>query len=143
MIWIFQVHTTERKSQNDDDEGAENDENAASEDNLFEHVKKVDQMHDALAKDAATEEQAKEQLSILQQKEEEELKDQKDESDEDVAMKEDHVDDDQSPVDQLDAEKLAESTKKGRRRGEAHAMEEDLEENPVESKAFIIVFSYG
>ena len=50
-------------------------------------------------------------------------------------MKEDDIDDDQPPIDQLDAEELAESKKKGRRRGEARGMEEDLEENPVESKS--------
>lgn len=136
------MHTTERKSQQDDDEGPEQDENAVNEDNLFEHVKKADQLHDALAKDAATEEQAKEQLSVLQQKDEnDELKDKQDEEDDDVAMKEEDIDEDQSPIDQQEAEKISDSKKKGRRRGEAQGMEEDMEENPVESKC-IIYFNF-
>ncbi len=98
-------------------------------------MKKVDQLHDALAKDAATEEQAKEQLSVLQEKDEnDELKDKQDEEDDDVAMKEDGIIEDQSPVEQQEAEKISDSKKKGRRRGEPQGMEEDMEENPVESK---------
>lgn len=100
-------------------------------------MKKVDQLYDALAKDAATEEQAKEQLSILQEKEEDkELNNEKEEEEEDdVVMKEDDVVDDETAMDQLEAEKLSESKKKGRKRGEAGAMDEDAEENPVESKS--------
>lgn len=97
-------------------------------------MKKVDQIHDALAKDAATEEQAKEQLSILQQKEEDKMLNDETDEDNDVVMKEDEVVDDQTAVDQLDAEKLSESKKKGRKRGEVGGMEEDTEEKPVESK---------
>jgi hypothetical protein len=143
LAFLHKVHTTERKSQQDDDEGPEQDETAANEENLFEHVKKVDQLHDALAKDAATEEQAKEQLSVLQEKDEsDELKDKQDEEDDDVAMKDDDIIEDQSPIDQQEAEKISDSKKKGRRRGEPQGMEEDMEENPVESKIeFCFYFS--
>lgn len=52
-------------------------------------------------------------------------------------MKEDDVEDDQPAADQLEAEKLGESKKKGKKRGEAVGMEEDLEENLLEGKSLI------
>lgn len=131
----LQVHTTESKSPREEDDGAEPDENAANEDNLFEHVKKVDQIYDALVKDAATEEQVNQQRTLLQPEDdkEDEMKDEKDKDDDDVVMKEDDQEEDSAAVDQLEAEKLAESKKKGRRRGEMRAAEEeDLEEIPIE-----------
>ena len=132
LKFAVQVHTTESKS--NDDEGPEHDENApdVNEDDLFQHVKKVDKFHDALAKDAATEEQAKEQLSVLDKEEREEEKEA--EKNEDVAMKEDEEIDDNQHVDQLEAEKMGQSKKKGNRRGDPTAMEEDEVESKMEGR---------
>lgn len=57
-------------------------------------------------------------------------------------MKEDDVEDDQPAADQLEAEKLGESKKKGKKRGEAVGMEEDLEENLLEGKSLIFWFFF-
>ena len=95
-------------------------------------MKKVDKFHDALAKDAATEEQAKEQLSVLDKEEREEEKEA--EKNEDVAMKEDEEIDDNQHVDQLEAEKMGQSKKKGNRRGDPTAMEEDEVESKMEGR---------
>lgn len=65
------------------------------------------------------------------------MKDKQDEAEEDIAMKDEDVDEDQSSVDQREAEKVSDSKKKGRRRGEAQGMEEDMEENLVESKTHL------
>lgn len=133
------MHTTEPKSQKEEDEGPDHDDSAADESNLFEHVRKADQLHDALAKDAATEEQAKEQLSIIQQEEDKE-KEKEEKMEEDVVMKDEDEPETQPDVDHLDAEKLSQSKRKGQKRGEPQDMEEGTEENPIDGTSMYIIF---
>lgn len=133
------MHTTEPKSQKEEDEGPDHDDSAADESNLFEHVRKADQLHDALAKDAATEEQAKEQLSIIQQEEDKE-KEKEEKMEEDVVMKDEDEPETQPDVDHLDAEKLSQSKRKGQKRGEPQDMEEGTEENPIDGTCMYIIF---
>lgn len=128
---LNQVHTTKSKSHEEDNEdGADHDENApdVSEDNLFEHVKKVDKFHDALTKDAATEEQAKEQLTA--DKDAADANDDAQENDEDVVMKDEEEVMDDLDINQVDAEKnqVAQSKKKSQRRGDPKPTEEEDEE---------------
>lgn len=109
------------------------------EDNLFEHIKKVDQLHDALARDAATEEQAREQLSMLREDDDKEEKKEDDNDDEDVTMKEDEAHEPTEAADQLEAETLPQSKRKGQKRGEPHGMEEGSEENLMEGERLFAV----
>ena len=133
LFFFFQVHTTQSKAR-EEDEGPDHDDKApdVSEDSLFEHVKKVDKFHDALTKDAATEEQAKEQL-MASEKEDEKDPDKEDEEEEDVITKDEQQEEEiDHQIDQVDAEKLAQSKKKGKRQGDPKAMDQDEEEHKME-----------
>jgi len=110
-----------------------------SEDNLFEHVKKVDKFHDALTKDAATEEQAKEQLTVAD-KDALDANDDAQEDDQDVVMKDDEEVIDDQDTNEMDPEKVAQSKKKGKRRGDPKPIEEDDEETKMEGTTSLYRF---
>lgn len=126
------MHTTDSKSRNEEDDGPEHDDNALDEENLFEHIKKADQVHNALTRDAATDEQAKEQLGVLQQEED---KEKEQPVDDDVVMKEDEPEDPPQDAEELKAEVMPKSTRKSRKRGDPQGMEKGTEETPMEGKS--------
>ena len=122
----FQVHSTAThpETQDEENEGPEPDDDAteAGQDALYEHIKKVDERYDALAKDAATEEQAKEQLTV-QDKEQDPVRKEEEECD-DVTMQEDNQEPDQCDVDQVQPERMSgRNQKKGQQRGDPNTEE--------------------
>ena len=91
---------------------------------MFEHIKKVDQRYDALARDAATEEQAKEQLTVQDKEQDPVRKEEEDQECDDVTMQEDKQEPDQSDVDQVEPERMTgRNQKKGRQRGDPNTEE--------------------
>ena len=135
----MQVHTTkpDLSKEKEEKEGVENDDQAVSEANLFEHIKQVDKRSegDALAKDAATEEQAKEQLQMD--------KADNDEDPDAVVMEEDEKEETlHEEIDQLESEELdaAPRNKKSRsKRGEPQGMEDGQEDEKAPTDHGIVL----
>jgi len=113
-----------------DDESPE-----AGHETLYEHVKKVDQRYDAVAKDVATEEQAKEQLTVKDEHQEAAASDdEKEEPTDDVVMKDD------PPMDEPDVERVEAEPTSGHKQQKKHSKGDpniiDQDESKMEGTSF-------
>ena len=139
------MHTTASEPKRDEEDKAgpadeaddEAPEEAAGRDSLYEHIKKVDQRYDALTKDAATEDQAKEQKATLLDEDDKPDDEQQQEEDGDVVMKEETQDEQQQDVEEMEPERIGQNKKKGQKRGDQNVMEEgDPEGSALEELSY-------